>query len=342
VVYLTCTYSYETGEANQNYLLRIDLSDPDVEKKYGVGIADYVKSLEFGKTSRDAKTFTLAGTDDKFTIISARLDFITRCEDNPIVVEAVFPYDYRDESFRNKTVYFDVYVKRALHYEGVMLSDEAVTGKLGVKAEELEKYEGDSIVAKYRNMVKSQLVESNTENRNRLAESTLWDNLIKKAVIKRMPSGEVNRLYNEYYYSLRDQYLAYGLDQYYPDFADFLVANFELEAGQDPGEYMKSLVESEVREKLIFYSIIKAEGFIPSDEEYTALFNSIIKESFDAENESSGKTYDTEEAYNKAFSKYKTESVEKNGEEYFTEIVHYRYGMEKILALVNIVGPKRA
>jgi hypothetical protein len=65
-------------------------------------------------------------------------------------------------------------------------------------------------------------------------------------------------------------------------------------------------------------------------------------ESFDAENESSGKTYDTEEAYDKAFSKYKTESVEKNGEEYFTEIVHYRYGMEKILALVNIVGPKRA
>ena len=339
VVYLTCTYSYETGETNQNYLLRIDLSDPDLEKKFGTGIADYVKSLKFGETKREAKTFTLAGTDDKFTLISARLDFLTRCEENPIVVKTVFPYDYREEAFRNKTVYFDVYVKRALHYEGVMLSDEAVTGQLGIKEAELEKYEGGSAVEKYRNMVKSQLVESNAENRKYLAENTLWDKLISGATVKRMPSGEVNRLYNEYYYSLRDQYLSYGLDQYYPDFSDFLVANFELEAGEDPGEYMRSMVESEVKEKLIFYSIVKTEGFVPDGEKFAELYNSIIKESFDAENESSGKTYATEEAYNTAFEKYKTEAVEKNGEEYFAEIVYYRYGMDKILDLVNIITP---
>ena len=334
VVYITATYSYESGEVNQNYLMRIDLGDENLEKKFGTGIREYVKSLEYGVTKNGAVTFPIEGEDDKLTILSAKLEFITRCEDNPIVVKTVFPYDYKQESFRNKTVYFDVYVDKALHYEGIMLTDESVTGKLGVKAEELEEYEGESITEKYRAMIRAQLVENNKDQRQYLLEEALWAELIKKVEIKRLPDGEVRRLYNEYYDSLRKQYLEYGIDQYYPDFGQFLSVNFELSAGEDPTDYMRNMVKEEIKEKLIFYSIIKNEGFIPSEEEFLELYDKIMKESFELENT---KEYDSEEAYNKAFLEYKSSLEEKNGVAYYREIVYYQYGMEKVVALLKAV-----
>jgi hypothetical protein len=59
-----------------------------------------------------------------------------------------------------------------------------------------------------------------------------------------------------------------------------------------------------------------------------------FKESFDSENT---KVFDSDEAYNKALLEYKASLEEKNGKEYYNEIVYYQYGMEKILSLVKAV-----
>ena len=96
------------------------------------------------------------------------------------------------------------------------------------------------------------------------------------------------------------------------------------------------MVETEILEKLIFYSVLKAEGFLPTEAEYNALYDKMLRESFDAECESSGTSYEAGERYETALKAYEERMILSKGEEYMPETVYYSFGMEKILSLITV------
>jgi FKBP-type peptidyl-prolyl cis-trans isomerase (trigger factor) len=216
-----------------------------------------------------------------------------------------------------------------------MLTDEVVVDKLKVKEESLTEYEGDTLSEKYRNKIKTELVEEFETKKTATVEESFWEHVKKTATYKRLPEGEVNRLYNYYFNNIKQQYTDYGYDQYYPDFDNFLRTNYELEATEDPREYIRNIAKSEVEEKLAFYALLKMDGLLPTEEEFASLYKIVVKESFDNQ---SSTTYDSEEKYNNALMAYEMKTLKNYGDDYFDEVVYYRHGIEKLLSFATIVN----
>ncbi len=332
VVYLTITYSYETALPEMDKRVRIDLADPELEATWGVGIGDFIKGLKVGEAKEDDLTLTLAGSDEKVTILSARLDFVTRCEDNPIVIEAIFPADYKEESYRNKTVIWEAYVFGAYHYESAELTEDFVLKTIGIEEDTLGEYEGEGVVEKYKNMIRARLVDAYESDVDFAVEEALLEYLMRKVSFRWLPEGEINRLYEKRYNELLLEYYS-ASDQFTGSFELFLVNGFELEDDEDPFEYLKKFYENQVKEQLVFYSVIKNEGYIPDEEEHKKLYRELLLADFDYENT---EEFKTDEEYEAAVSAFEEEMLVAYGENYYSEAVYYNFGREKLLKNIKV------
>ena len=119
-----------------------------------------------------------------------------------------------------------------------------------------------------------------------------------------------------------------------------------LEVGKNSNwrDELYASAEKSVTEKLIFYYIIKNENFIPSDEEFDAMFDEKVDEMLGMVLEQMKLTedsFDTKEEYEAELNELREALLDEKegyGYDYFAEQVYYEYGMGKIVAMATVVG----
>jgi len=338
VVYCTLTYIEETkGGINQNVSVRIDLNDPKLEEKWGIGIADYLSEEPIGEINIEPITLTKANFDGKITYTMAEVNYVTRCEENPLVIKTVFPFDYQNADFRNKTVYFDVYIVKVLCYETAELTDSFITDTLKLTPEYLSEYEGEGLVQKYRSYVRAELENDRKDEERYAAEDAMWVYLKKNITIKKYPERELRRIFEDYYYAHRMEFSEKNYASYYGGIDAYLNEYYGVGESGDWRTVLEAQVKNEVTEKLIFYSIMVKEGFVPTEEQFEEIYRKELEYDF----EYYGKTrkdFDTEEAYIAALEEYEKTVLEYYGKDYYIETVYYNYAIDKMLEFANIVN----
>lgn len=347
VVYVTATYVKESdGMLYEGENIRIDLGDENVEDMWGAGIYNYLAEKSIGITNTTPITMSCNGTDvngnpinEKITFVKAKVNYATRnCEnDKVLTVKAAYPYDYEDKELRGETVYYDVFFLGVTSYESPELTDTFILDTLKLTEEKLSDYEGETLVERFRSYRLSLLEAKRNERVKQDSEDAMWEYLKSSIAIKKLPKREYLRVYENYYYTVRSGYIAAteeglgyeSIDEYARDF-------YGLTTEDDWLLLIEEKSISDVTEKLIFYSIIRAEGLIPTDEEYRAIYRRELELDYKYY---SGKTKDdfsSAEAYEKALADYEEEMLENVGESYYKDAVYYAYATGKILDFATV------
>lgn len=341
IVYLTGTCSQEVGEFYSESNIIIDLADPDVESVWGVGIGDYLKSIGIGGSSQGVKELvTPAGDHVIYTGLNIQFATDHAAEDNPIVVKTVFPHDYNTESLRNKTVYFEVYIEKTLHYQSAEFNEEFIES-LGFSADDLQEYEGEGLVEKYKAYIRQLLENKRQKEIDLIVEDAVFDNLVKSAKFKKLPQGDVQDGFDFFYYQLEMEYASYSGNILLGSFENidaYLLQRFGLSSGDDWREYLYNVVENDVKEKLAFFSVIYNEGLIPTEEEYQREYRRILVSDYEYSYGKTREDFGSDELYETALARYEELMKSGNGESYFSDQVYYNLCMAAIIDMVNVVN----
>lgn len=264
--------STQTSKTN----VRIDLSDETIDEKYGQGFRDKLLSLVIGtKTDFNTKIGNKSVSYKDLTV-----SFATECESNPIKVECYFPYDYSNKELRNEDAIFEVYVEKVKSYykETPEFTDEYLKGKiesgdLTVTLEDLEKHEGATLVEKYRAYATDLLDKIYEEEYVSYVEEAVWDYYESIAKAKKYPKIKVDEMYNSYLNELQDLYNTNqgqiydsltGQYKTYSTLGEYATAYFNLDKTQTWQEYLQSLSEKLVLERMVLYYLIRTENLVPN------------------------------------------------------------------------------
>ena len=153
-----------------------------------------------------------------------------------------------------------------------------------------------------------------------------------------LPETEVEILFDQYKDELEYQYNNYYLN-YYSSIEKFAAAYFGLSQGQNYLDYMRSRAEAVLTEKLVFYYVIRAEGLVPDDDEFSKLYNTAVDEQTEYFIE---RYYKDEvaklqgEAKEKRIAEIRAEVIRYYGEEYFKESVYYNYAVDTLVSYVIV------
>ena len=241
----------------------------------------------------------------------------------------------QSKELQGKTIFFDVYVERGTDYAAPEWNDEFVTEKLKLTADDLSQYGEGTLTERCEAMYLAELMAEYEENCLDVAEEEMWAHLKSVAKIKRLPRAEVRSVFDNYYYTLEAQYTAAYTD-YYDTIDLFLTTYFGLEDGGDWSAYLTEIAEDEITEKLIFYSIARAEGLIPTGEELDKVYKETLESDYEAEYGKTRDDFSSEEEYDKAIAAYKAEMLSTYGETGYLDTVYYGYAIGKILMLADI------
>ena len=338
VVYATASYVMEDGLLYEDEKIRIDFRDGKAEDKWGAGIYDYLCEKSIGMTNT-APPITLTCADgNRITYTRMTVDYFTTCETDPLVIETTFPYDYENnEALRGKTVYFDVYFYGVVVYDTPEFNDSFILDTLGVKESELEGFEGSTVTEKYRTFLMNELLAEYEEKLDAAAEEAMWAHLNAAVTVKKLPKREVMRIYDNYYYGLLHDYRAANAEGAgYESLDEYAREALGLDIGADWTEYIMNNAEAEVKEKLIFYTIIRAEDLVPSEEQFAEIYRQELELDFEYYSGKTAADYDTYEAFEEDLFKYEKEMLDALGTAYYHDAIYYNYATEKILAFATV------
>ena len=343
IVYATVTYVTESGLVYDGAKIRINLNDDDVEEKWGEEIFELLGETQIGLVNSEVNHLRKAVSGEKIAYTEITVDYVTRCEiGNAITVKTEFPHDYSEESFRNKTVYFDVYLIRFLDYESPTFddfNDSFVIDTLGVKEEELASYDGESVTEKYKSYKMAELLSDYEEDSLLLAEEALWKRLNEKIKVKKYPAVEYERIYEDYVYSYKLGFISANEEgEGYTDLNEYIRATMGLDEGEDWSEALQKRVMNEIKEKLIFYSIMRREKLVPTGDELDRVYREELEADFEYYYEKTAADYESAEKYEEALLEFEKLVIDEYGEDSYMDSVYYNYASKKILELANIVN----
>ena len=109
---------------------------------------------------------------------------------------------------------------------------------------------------------------------------------------------------------------------------------------QDGADWQSALLEvvhNEIKEKLIFYYIIRKEGLELDDEAYAETYRRELELDFAYYLKQEGKDVPVGDEYEKALLEYEKEVINYYGEDFYRDSVYYNYALEKIMAFANII-----
>ena len=271
---------------------RIILSE-DLDATFGKGFKEKLLSLEIGKKLILNTTLN----DEIYSYTDLKVSFATKSEDNPMVIECYFPYDYSMKTLRNETAYFEVYVDGVVVYDCPEFTDEYLKGKIedgdvAVTLDELNKYEGDSLTAKYRDFAAKKMDELYRAKYDELVEEAVWNYLDGIVKVKKYPEAEVDKVYEDYVDDITAEFLSSGgkvsnsltgSTTTYDTFAAYATAYLGLTSTSKMtwDEYLYSEAEIIVKERLVLYYLIKTENLLPTDEEFNATLAEVEQEFID-------------------------------------------------------------
>lgn len=264
--------------------------------------------------------------------------------ENPLTVEAYFPENYGKEELNGKTAYFEVYVAlkedgsyNVTEYDAPVLDESFIFDTLGFTAEELSRFEGEGTVEKFRSLVKDMLINEAGLDVDSLCEAAFWKSVSEGAIIKKYPERELSEIYDQLLAELKNYYesniyFAY----YYPTLDIFIRAYFGLGEGEDWKPSVTEMAKENLKERLIFYYVVRKENLLMTPDEYEAAFTKYLEDALESMDITREK-YDTEEEYLAALNYYK-EQMEKNGSiDNIKDMLYYEHGMKEIFkfAVIN-------
>ena len=343
IIKLTYSSYYADGTARMSQTATIDLSDPTVDDTWGKGFVAYFtdnhKLISIGEkfatdeTGNKLMVETTRESDDPnatdcyFDMTVSEVYRVS--EGERLVVEAYFPSDYSNsDELKGKTAYFEVYIRTAKDYEVPEYNDEFITNTLKISAEDLSSYEGDTLVEKYENSVKADLEKTYNENVSSAVEVKFWDHIIANANFKKLPEFEVNAKYNEDLAEISSMYASYS--SYYSSLDVFAREYLGLDSKADWQATLRSQAETAVKQKLAFYCIVRQENMIPSDAEYTEIYNRLFDEYLQSYLEYYKITEDSEN-YETKVEEAKSTIKAQFADSYWFELVVYDYAIDKLV-----------
>ena len=340
VIYLSYSVMYPDGRSAQKTGERIDLGKSNINEYYGEGFREYFESsnIIIGSKISESKTFSYQNGDAVY--FDMTVNSAIRFESQPLTIQAHFPAHYSEKSLRGKTVNFDVYFKSSVVYDVPEYNENFITETLKMTEEQLEKYEGDGIVARHRAYLFDEATAENERTREALIEEAVWEHYNDAVDVKTLPQSEKNAIFEELYAEIYTEYTTH-YSSFYSSFDYYVLARYGADKNASPRALIENEAESIIVEKLIFYYIIREENLIPSDEEFKKSYEKAVGEHLD---------YYVEDIYASELSKIqneaekqariaeiKAEMMEYFGEDYFRELVYYDYAYDTIISFAKIV-----
>ncbi len=342
LVFLEYSVIYADGTSVAEQSSVIDLSDPNLDERFGQGFSAYFAGREitigekFGQGTDEDPALTVptikptngGAADDSYSNMIVKEAYkINATNGSVLEVEAYFADDYKEPSLQGKTAIFEVYIDSVKDYSVPEINEKFLTEDLGIVMSELEALEGDTLEKKYENYVKKQHV-------NAAIDEAFWAHVAEKAVVKKLPKDEVQRYYDDVVYDMEVLYPSY--QTYYATFDSFARAYM---GGLGPTEDWRATLAEEskkaITENIIFYYIIREEGFIPSDEEYDKIYQS----GYDAAVQSildSEQVTEESENYEEVLAAAK-KTIDSYPDRYWREKIYQSYGMDEIYKLANVI-----
>lgn len=357
VVYVSYT-ELEAGadesKAKTYKSVRVDLGDSGVTEKFGAGFISAITGAAIGGEEKTAQSVKGGKT---YNYSKLKVDFVTRCENEPFTVEGYFAYDFSTASLRNKTVYFELYIEGVISYETPAFDDKFITDMLSedgalVTLEELNEYPGDDLAEKYRAFAEEYLEDAYEENYDTLLEKAMWKYYTENVTVKNYPTRKLDAVYRDYYNDVQKQYESSGgsivdsltgdtvnctsLDEYA---AIYLGVNY---TGEDWRTVLLEMSQNLVRERLILYYILRKENFVPSTETLSAKIEELKTEYLDEymkqflEEIHKDRDEYTDDEYAELVEERKEVLFGYFDDEYFKENSYYEIGMEKFKTFVTV------
>ncbi|MBR2930041.1 MAG: hypothetical protein IKC32_02315 [Clostridia bacterium] len=327
-----------SSTSKKSYMIKVD---PEIcDPVYGEGFADFLIGKGLGKTGKNF-TFTTEGVSGSSVYTDISVDKIFDVGGEPMTVEARFPAAYDTAELAGKTVYFDVYFEKAQLYVVPELTVEFITEKYNITEEELAAYgeAGADFKDCYREFLKEQLKKMADEDAKSIITAAMWDWYMEKAVVKRLPKDEVEDYYNDYVRDLEDKYNSVSSSGEFSSFDEFAETYVLPEEGETWRDKLRRAAEDSVAEKLVFYYVIRREGFLPNDEEFDELYDKIVDEMLTYVLDNVGfydKEFASEEARQEELEAYRQVIIDGYGAEYFNENVIYEFAIEKLVGLAKV------
>ena len=287
VIYVSYTAIYPDGTATKRENERIDLSRDDIDAVYGTGFLEFVKGAEIAK-ALDAEIFPYGNGVAVYgdMIINSAV----RYKNPPLTVDATFPLDYENKELRGRTVKFDVYFNGMICYTPAVYNEAFITETLKISSDELSQYgdADDTLIEKHRAMLFAEAEADSEALKERLISEAIWKHLNEKTTIKKLPTDEVELVYEQIYGALVQEYSAY-YQFLYPTIDEYARAKYDLSPYDSITAAMENEAKSTVREKLIFYYIAREENFLPTGDKFREEYDRIVREYLDYTIESSYK-----------------------------------------------------
>ena len=335
VIYITYTVMLPDGSSSYKSSERIDLGDEDIDERYGDGFKEYFTSgeVEVGKKI-SSKTFI--GSDGTVVYCDMKVNYALRCKNDPLTVNAIFPYDYADASKRGLEVRFDVYFNGAVIYDTPEYDETFITETLKLDADSLLKYDGETLVEKHRAYLKAEVEIENVSVREALIEEKIWEHYRSHATVIKLPEDKVDEIFAEQYSQIKSEYNMY-FSSYYSSIEEYA---YNMYGYSNLNEALLSEAEIIVTEKIIFYYIIREENLVPGDDKFEELYDKLVTDHL---NYFLTEIYDDELASLKTEAErearileIKEEMMDYYGEEYFSELVYYEYAYDTVKSFATI------
>lgn len=338
VVYLTYYSFSENSNKNVSYE-RLDLSRTDIDEEYGAGFTEFILSSEIGK-DLGAQTFTLGNGSVGYQ--GLKIEFATDCENAPITVDVKFPENYDDTELRGVEAKFDVFIEYSIIYDTDEFDATFIKDRLGVKESDLTAYQGADVVEKYKNKLREEVKADIEKANDEIKTDAMWEHYLKKVTINEIPQDEIDNCYNNFYNEVNSAYNE-NTDTYNSiDEVAVPYLNSQYSLGLSSGDDWRAALsrysEEIVKKELIFYYLIRKEGFLPNESEYEALYSEIYEEHVEYHLNQQAADLATldKESYAAYVEDLRADVKEYYGDAYFRESVYYRYGVSKLVGYAKV------
>lgn len=287
----------------------VDLSQ---ESEFGDGFYEYLIGSTVSEKRTDSYSYTDA--DGRSCVIGSlsvdRLFRATRSGSNgeqlPVLtVEAYFDHSYSSKELACRTAFFEVYITSCVHYETPSFDDNFITETLGVGADDLADFDGDTLTEKYRAKILSDLNEEYESELDSLIMNEVVEHCFEKAQIIALPEAAVDNQYYAIYTEIKSMSEQYSM--IYPTLDEFAVAYLGLESGADWRSKAREYAQDAVARQAAFYLVGQTEGYIPEGEELERLTGELYSAELNSFLEYYGivrANYKTDAAYNTALATY--------------------------------------
>lgn len=350
---ISYSVAYADGNIKTSQGALINLADENLDTVWGEGFAEYFKSkkLVVGDsyaTGNDDKlsvkttsTSSTAADEDLYFDITVEGAYrINATEECPVLeIEAYFPYNYNEVSLQNKTAKFEVFIRTVQDYDTPEFDDKFVTDTIKMSQEELAAYDGETLVEKYQSYLLAKLEHEYEDSVNSIIDNAFWDYIVDKAVFKKLPQGDIDASYKEMVYEVESAYISYqnsyGSSSQFSNIDQFARQYMGLASNVDWKEQLKADAELSIKQKLIFYYIIRTEGFVPSATEVKEIKDDLYNEYLNSYLSYYGITSGADD-YDSKVESAKQFIDSQYDDAYWTTNAEYEYGMRKIRTYANV------